>query len=152
MSTCSSLLCFSFGSTGLWLESALQLQKRKDVTALHRLTLSEERRATVISLHSEEHQFAKKKRKMKNLGANFSLPLYSKVKKKRNQLLLLCLMLEKSQRTKIFHFNCYSKINCDLFFQIGSELQISIRIKMVTKWMRGKLKNGKVFTLELPNS
>ena len=94
---------------------------------------SEERKATVIFLHSEERQFAKEKRKMKNLGANFALPLHSKVKKKKNQLLLLCLLLKKSQRTKIFHLNCYSKINCDPFFQIDSELQISIRIKVVTK-------------------
>lgn len=39
--------------------------------------------ATVILLHSEERQFAKEKRKMKNLGANFALPLHSKVKKKK---------------------------------------------------------------------
>ena len=51
---------------------------------LHRLTLSEERKATVIFLHSEERQFAKEKRKMKNLGANFVLPLHSKVKKKKS--------------------------------------------------------------------
>ena len=105
----------------------------KDGKVLHRLTLSEERKAAVILLHSEERQFAKEKRKMKNLGANFALPLHTKVKKKKNQLLLLCLLLKKSQRTKIFHLNCYSKINCDLFFQIDSELQISIRIKVVTK-------------------
>lgn len=104
----------------------------KDVKALHRLTLSEERKATVILLHSEEHQFAKKKIKMKNLGANFSLPLHSKVKKKEINFYFCAYLLQKSQRTKIFHFNCYSKINCDLFFQIDSELQISIRIKVVT--------------------
>lgn len=55
----------------------------KDGKVLHRLTLSEERKATVILLHSEERQFAKEKRKMKNLGANFALPLHSKVKKKK---------------------------------------------------------------------
>lgn len=55
----------------------------KDGKVLHRLTLSEERKATVIFLHSEERQFAKEKRKMKNLGANFALPLHSKVKKKK---------------------------------------------------------------------
>lgn len=55
----------------------------KDVKVLHRLTVSEERKATIILLHSEEHQFAKEKRKMKNLEANFSLPLHSKVKKKK---------------------------------------------------------------------
>lgn len=55
----------------------------KDGKVLHRLTLSEERKAAVILLHSEERQFAKEKRKMKNLGANFALPLHSKVKKKK---------------------------------------------------------------------
>lgn len=57
----------------------------KDGKVLHRLTLSEERKAAVILLHSEERQFAKEKRKMKNLGANFALPLHSKVKKKKKK-------------------------------------------------------------------
>lgn len=84
----------------------------------------------------------------KNLKLYFSFLLHSKVK---DELYFFCLLLKKLG-TKIFHFNYYRKINCDLFFQIPIEPQISIIIKVVTRWMSEKLKNGKEFTPELPNS
>lgn len=71
---------------------------------------------------------------MKNLEANFSLPLHSKVKKKKKSTFTSVPIAEEiPEKTKIFHFNCYSKIDCNLFFQMDSKLQISIRIKVVTK-------------------
>lgn len=70
----------------------------------------------------------RKKKKMKNLGANF----FSSAFQGKRSTFLLCLLLKKSG-TKILHFNCYRKINCDLSFQIHSEPQISIIIKVVTR-------------------